>query len=561
MLIYLSALFLLFSVLGYGFLLSRIIGSSLISFNIGYQGLLGILLLTTISYFTIFFVKHGYLHNLIIHFIGILSFIFYVKKNNFLKQFIKITFIFTILFVALLIIRNHDDFNYYHLTYSLGLTENKIFLGLGQFQHGYKHHSSIFFFNSIIFLPFIKYYLFHSLGWFTLVFVNYIILDVLIFKNKKILDFEYYFYLLIILFINVKFSRIGGYGTDLSAQIILLTIFPLIYSTLQSAIKVPSFKSNFLLIILLITYTVTLKAFFILNFLFLIPFLFFYDYNKIITLSIFNKAIIFSFITIILLIMINFSYTGCAIYPVKETCLSGHLTWALEKEHVERMSDWYHQWSKAGAGINFRVEDPEKYIQNFNWLSNWYERYFLYKFKEFIIGIVTLLTLFFVLFRAPISHKRDRRKEKTLFSLTVIALILAFEWFYNHPALRYGGYHLFCILAFIPISFYLSQKKIYFLDKKKTIFSLILISIFIFYYRNIDRIAEEHQIVKENNFPLFYVPQQQFRTVELNYKTKLYIPTDNKGCWVIKTPCVNTYDHIVVNKKFGFTIFSKKNSY
>jgi len=559
-LIYLSALFLLFSILGYGFLLSRFIGSSLINFNIGYQGLLGILLLTTVSYFTIFFVKHGYIHNLIIHFIGIISFIFYTKKNNFLKQFIKILFIFTILFIALLIIRNHDDFNYYHLTYSLGLTENKIFFGLGQFQHGYKHHSSIFFFNSIIFLPFIKYYLFHSLGWFTLVFVNYIILDVLIFNGKKILNFEYYFYLLIILFINVKFSRIGGYGTDLSAQIILLTIFPLIYSTLQFTFKNPSFKSNFLLIILLITYTITLKSFFVLSFLLLTPFLFFYDYKKILILSIFNRAFIFSIITVIFLIAINFAYTGCAIYPIKETCLSADLSWALEKDHVQRMSDWYQQWSKAGAGINFRVQDPEKYIQNFNWLSTWYERYFLYKFKEFIIGLGFLLILIFILFRGPNSKKIDKRKEKTLLSLTLIVLILTFEWFYNHPALRYGGYHLFCILIFIPISFYLSQKKIYFLDKKKTTYCLILISIFILYYRNIDRIIEEHQIVKDNNFPLFYVPIQTYKTVELNHNTKLYIPTDNKGCWVIKTPCVNTYDDILVKKKLGFTIFSKKKS-
>ena len=97
------------------------------------------------------------------------------------------------------------------------------------------------------------------------------------------------------------------------------------------------------------------------------------------------------------------------------------------------------------------------------------------------------------------------------------------------------------------ISFYLSQKQISFVDKKKTIFSLILISIFIFYYKNIDRITEEHQIVKENNFPLFYVPKQLYKTVELNYKTKLYIPADNKGCWVIKTPCVHNYDHIEAN--------------
>ena len=38
-------------------------------------------------------------------------------------------------------------------------------------------------------------------------------------------------------------GRIGGYGTDLSGQIILLTIFPLIYSTLKLKIDETKFNS------------------------------------------------------------------------------------------------------------------------------------------------------------------------------------------------------------------------------------------------------------------------------------------------------------------------------
>ena len=29
-----------------------------------------------------------------------------------------------------------------------------------------------------------------------------------------------------------------------------------------------------------------------------------------------------------------------------------------------------------GAGPNFRVEDPENYIQGFNWVSNWFDNIF-----------------------------------------------------------------------------------------------------------------------------------------------------------------------------------------
>ena len=141
---------------------------------------------------------------------------------------------------------------------SLGLTENKLFLGLGNFQHGYKHHSSIFFLNSVIYLPFIKYYLFHSISWITLIFVNYIILEFILKNdNLKKLDFKLIFYITTLLFINFKFYRIGGHGTDISGQLILFILIPLIYSS----IKNKKFEVNIDLIILLITYVTTLKSF------------------------------------------------------------------------------------------------------------------------------------------------------------------------------------------------------------------------------------------------------------------------------------------------------------
>jgi hypothetical protein len=87
-----------------------------------------------------------------------------------------------------------------------------------------------------------------------------------------------------------------------------------------------------------------------------------------------------------------------------------------------------------------------------------------------------------------------------------------------------------------------------------------LISFAIFYLRNIERINEELIIVKNNNFPLFYSPKQSYDTIELNYKTKVYKPINYSGCWAIKTPCVTGTDHILVNKKLGYIIFSKKKS-
>ena len=40
---------------------------------------------------------------------------------------------------------------------------------------------------------------------------------------------------------------------------------------------------------------------------------------------------------------------------------------------------------KAGAGPGFRVDDPEIYIEKFNWLENWIDKYFFNKVSIFYL--------------------------------------------------------------------------------------------------------------------------------------------------------------------------------
>ena len=384
--IYIGVLLATFTFLGYGSLLINIINKEIFKNNIGYVGLLGLLFSTIISYITIFFTKHGYIHNSIFHLIGLFLFTYFIINRKIEFRIGPYLLIFSILFIGLLILRNHDDFNYYHLTYSLGLTENKLMLGLGNLGHGYTQHSSIFFLNSILYLPFVKYFLFHSTGWITLLFINLIFIENILLKKNKDLNFEFFFYLLSFLFINFKFFRLGSFGTDISGQIIMLCIMPLIYNLYNFSQTNQINKEKLSIIILLITYASTLKAFMILNFLYLLPLLFFTKIKKIKHIVL-PKVYVVSFLTLFLLASINISYTGCAIYPIKQTCFENKLEWSLSKKHVAMMNTWYQQWSKAGAGINYRVDDPKEYIKKFNWVSNWYERYFLYKFKETLLGM------------------------------------------------------------------------------------------------------------------------------------------------------------------------------
>ena len=73
-LLYFYLILIISSILGYGFLLAQFLNKNLLKYNLGYTGILGLLTLVILSYSTIFFTKHGYVHNLIVHAIGLISF-------------------------------------------------------------------------------------------------------------------------------------------------------------------------------------------------------------------------------------------------------------------------------------------------------------------------------------------------------------------------------------------------------------------------------------------------------------------------------------------------------
>ena len=70
---------------------------------------------------------------------------------------------------SLFLYKNHDDFPYYHLTYALNLSQNSLLIGTGSFSHGFRTMSSLFYYHSTLYLPFIKFYLFHSGPFFILI--------------------------------------------------------------------------------------------------------------------------------------------------------------------------------------------------------------------------------------------------------------------------------------------------------------------------------------------------------------------------------------------------------
>ena len=214
------------STIGYGLIFSKIADQELLKFNLGYIGLFGFFSISLISIFTSFFFPHNFLHNTILHGIGLIAFVFLYKQSFKISELKFFCIILLILWIGLYVYKNHDDFPYYHLTYALNLSENSFAVGTGKFSHGFRTFSSLFYYHSTLYMPYIEFYLFHSGPFLIILFFNYIMVSKLV-KNIKLnnLNFIFYFSLLSLLFINIAFYRIAEHGTDRSAQILLILIF------------------------------------------------------------------------------------------------------------------------------------------------------------------------------------------------------------------------------------------------------------------------------------------------------------------------------------------------
>ena len=146
-------IFFLFSTIGYGYLFSRIAFKDLLKLNIGYQGLIGFFFLSILSIASSLFFVHNFQHNIIVHTVGIISFLFFFKDLNKSKELKFMIFLLLIFWIGNYIYKSHDDFPYYHLTYTLNLSENSFLVGTGNFSHGFRTFSSLFFYHSLLYMP------------------------------------------------------------------------------------------------------------------------------------------------------------------------------------------------------------------------------------------------------------------------------------------------------------------------------------------------------------------------------------------------------------------------
>ena len=520
---------LLFSILGYGFFVSI----KIIKFkksNLGYQGIVGIFSLLLISYTSIQFIAHSIIFNFLVLLIGLFLFFTNFKKMNIDKKSFKLLFLILLLsLVFILVGKNHDDFFYYHFPYILFLTEYVHPLGLGNMNHGFKTHSSIFLLSSLFHLPGAKYNLFHLAPSYILIFSNYIILK-LIFNEeiKKNYNFITYLSLSSLVFINIFFYRLGEHGTDRSAMIlIILLVTNLLYFVNKKKEKI---DDDFLKVFTIIfTIIISLKTYYLIYAILFIP-LVIHVYNKTKSLKLFFNLNLFLCISLFTFVLLtNFFNTGCLLFPEKRTCFFG-ASWSIPLDTVEYLRIHYENWAKAGSGAGYSLSDKDKlnYIANLNWIDNWIDKYFFNKISDLIYSLSFVSLIFILLFKKSKSKKIFDREYKVIFYLLMLIFVV---WFMLHPSLRYGGYHLFFFLFFIPLSIFLEKFNSNIKNINNKITMIVMITVLIFYGRNANRLIKEYKIYSYKplmsvNYPLhkdgFRFKEIMKRKIKENKAIELY---------------------------------------
>jgi hypothetical protein len=525
--------------LGYGIFTFFLFNINWKNLSLGLSGIAGLFCVTFISYVTHIFFAHNFFHNILVHIFGIFLLIVFLKKNFYNFRSSKIFFLIILFISSLFISKNHEDFPYYHLPYIIHIVENKLQFGIGLINYSYRTTSSLFYLNSTFYLPYIKFYLFHSASLIILFFANIFFIDY--FANLKKESFIRILSSLSFVFINIVFTRIGGFGTDRGGQIIAFVIFILLIEYLNN--KKDTSEDIVKILIIFILYIITIKSYFFTYALFLLLLLI--TKFQVVKRIFYSFKIVFFLTTFFLIFLfINFSNSGCLLYPLKYSCFDNFI-WSVSTKSAEHYSNWYELWAKAGATPNYRVDQPEKYIQLLNWVPNWFNNYFIGKGLDVTMTIFLLAIIYFFVLKKKYTSNIHNKFYTIYFFLVLLFLV----WFNKHPDLRYGGYVLYALLFFIPLSNYLSKFQKNNLSKFLNIIAIL--AVLFFNVKNLLRINSEiidnRELYSFKNFPFFNIKYPEYKIISLNDNSKAYLIVNNKNdsCWATHSPCLSE----ILNRK------------
>jgi len=225
----------------------------------------------------------------------------------------------------------------------------------------------------------------------------------------------------------------------------------------------------------------------------------------------------------------------------------------LKLETINYFSSWYEVWSKAGAGPDFRENDPLVYIQGINWVENWIDKYFFTKVSDFLFSIFLGLSIVYFVFKKDfqlVKNKLNKNLILIFFGLVFLLLI----WFFKFPSLRYGGHILIISIIIIPFSLFFNFVNYKQIDIRKKFTILFSIAVLIFISKNVLRIYKEFNYSAVDyfkSFPIYFTDKVDYQ-IKFIDNEKIY-KVDGM-CWAIPSPCLRNINQRI-ERKYNYRIY------
>ena len=502
--------------------------------------ILGCILISFIALFINFFFPLNEIFNTILLVLGLIYF-FLIKRVNLKKKEIYYIFLTSLVTTTLLLYSNvyRPDAGLYHLPYTNFLNEHKIIFGLSNIHFRFGMISIMQYLSAIN-----NNILFKDIGiviplasLVTFFIIHFFNSTLEIFKKNKT-SLKNIFSLFIIIFISYKINRYSSYGNDAVGH---LSFFYLISIMLSAKKK----DLNFISLIAVFAFLNKPTMIVILLFPLLI---FVKNYN------IKNLRLIYSLSSFLFIFWIlkNIVITGCAIYPLKQTCFN-NLSWT-NIEEIKQESTSGEAWSKAWPDRRNNKISMDDYNKNFNWFLSWKDNHGRYVFKILTPYLMTLLIILYLLRKEKNSQNNILLKKDIYFIFTLtVSIIGCILFFIKFPLFRYGYSYLISsiILAILAITKNFSEIKLIKISK-----IIFLICLFVILGKQGLRINKN--LDSTFLWPRIYshVTNDRInpRKIQLHKKFSAY--QYDGLCMYSKSPC-STYRlniNIKVQEMFGYTI-------
>ena len=432
------------------------------------------------------------------------------------------------------------DAGLYHLPYIGLINSEKINLGIANIHHRFgfvtiiQYTSAIF--NNYLFLE--NGITIPSAILASAVILNFYSSVISYLKEKNISNIHFIYLFCIIIFIALKMSGYSDYGNDAPGHF-------LFFFLISEILKRNFVEINFNKLLILSIFIFLNKISFILVLIFPLTWIFLYKKINI------NMTTVLSGSFLLLWLLKNILVSGCAVYPIKITCVSA-LKWSTTNNqsiNTENARIEIEAWAKGYP--DQKVYDQKEFIKEFNWIKTWAKKHLVYIFYK-ILPFVCVLVCLYIILRKNSKNVKKYSMQKLNYILT-FSIISFLIWFTQAPVYRFG----YSSIIIIIIMIYIKIIKKFFADNFQNIKYLnilLFISILFFFGKQLPRILKIEDDVKNKGWPNIY-SNHGYKIINLEN----LIFYNSANCSYTKIWCTYYPDlekKIKMTNQFSYRIFS-----